>query len=73
MRIPEAEVKVCVDYLNARAASEARGMECHPEALMLSKVSSLLVRLSEALASSQDRLVSLQRQLGEYECREMQG
>lgn len=71
MRVPEIEVKVAEEYLRARARAEAAHQECTPDSLMLSKAADLLVRLAEALAASKDRNVALQRQLGEYECREL--
>jgi chromosomal replication initiation ATPase DnaA len=71
MRVPEIEVRVAVEYLRARARAEAQQQECTPDSLMLSKAADLLVRLAEALASARERNVVLQRQVSEYECREM--
>jgi hypothetical protein len=67
------KVQVTVEYLRARARADAAGQECHPDSLMLSQAADLLVEQEAALASLRERAVVLQRQVGEYECREMQG
>ena len=73
MRVSKVEQQVVVEYLRARAKAEAGSQDCHPDSLMLSKTADLVIRLGEAVDSLSDRCVSLQRQVGEYECREMQG
>jgi chromosomal replication initiation ATPase DnaA len=69
----DLQVQVAVEYLRARARAEAPMSEVHPDALMLTKAAELLIAQKEALTSLRERNVVLQRQVGEYECREMQG
>jgi chromosomal replication initiation ATPase DnaA len=69
----DLQVQVAVEYLRARARAEASMSEVHPDALMLTKAAELLIAQKEALTSLRERNVVLQRQVGEYECREMQG
>lgn len=67
------KVQVAVEYLRARAQAEAGTSECSPDTLMLSQAADLLLSLLEEVRRLKERSVVLQRQLSEYECREMQG
>lgn len=76
MRMQDLQVDVAVEYLRARARAEAGSLHVHPDSIMLTKAADLLVSQKEALASLRElkeRIVSLQRQVAEYECREIQG
>jgi hypothetical protein len=63
-------VQVVVEYLKARAAAEARGMDCYPESLMLTRAAEVITELSAELASAKERTRRLQLQVSEFECRE---
>jgi hypothetical protein len=76
MRMQDLQVDVAVEYLRARARAEAGALDVHPDSIMLNKAADLLASQKEALASLRElkeRVVSLQRQVAEYECREIQG
>lgn len=67
------KVQVAVEYLRARAKAEAGATECNPDSLMLSKAADLLLELLEEVRRLKDRGVLLQRQVAEFECREIEG
>jgi hypothetical protein len=62
-----------VSYLRSRAAAEMAGNEYSPDHSMLSKAADMIEEGQARLAEAKQRIVSLQRVIGEYEARDIGG
>jgi len=67
----EVQASVAADYLKARARADSGELGCNPDTLMFTKAAELLITQQDAIAALKERVVKLQREVQEYECREM--
>jgi len=67
----DVQVNVAAEYLKARARADSGDPGCSPDSLMFFKAAELLISQLETISTLRDRLVKAQRQVQEYECREM--